>query len=150
MLPRVPAWYTAMLGAIRIGAVVMPAPNMLTPRDIGYRIGTSGAVAAITDASGAERLDAVTEPLDSLRLKIAWGGGGEGWEDLDAMLDAAGDGETPAEPTQATDPMVIFFTSGTVSYPKMVQQPCTYGLGHVDHGALLARPAAGRPALDGV
>jgi acyl-coenzyme A synthetase/AMP-(fatty) acid ligase len=70
MLPRVPAWYTAMLGAIRIGAVVMPAPNMLTPRDIGYRIGTAGAVAAITDA-----------------------GGGEGWLDLDALLDEAGDGE---------------------------------------------------------
>jgi acetyl-CoA synthetase len=131
MLPRVPAWYTAMLGAIRIGAVVMPAPNMLTPRDIAYRIGASGAVAAITDASGAERLDAVTEPLESLRLKIAWGGGGEGWEDFDALLDAAGDGDTPAEPTKATDPMVIFFTSGTVSYPKMVQQPCSYGLGHV-------------------
>jgi acetyl-CoA synthetase len=131
MLPRVPAWYSAMLGAIRIGAVVMPAPNMLTPRDIGYRIGASGAVAAITDASGAERLDAVAEPLESLRLKIAWGGGGDGWQDFDALLDAAGDGDTPAEPTKATDPMVIFFTSGTVSYPKMVQQPCSYGLGHV-------------------
>jgi len=131
MLPRVPAWYTAMLGAIRIGAVVMPAPNMLTPRDIAYRIGASGAVAAITDASGAERLDAVTEPLDSLRLKIAWGGGGDGWQDFDALLDAAGDGDTPAEPTRANDAMVIFFTSGTVSYPKMVQQPCSYGLGHV-------------------
>lgn len=129
MLPRVPAWYTAMLGAIRIGAVVMPGPNMLTPRDIGYRIGASGAVAAITDASGAERLDAAGD-LDSLRLKIAWGGGGEGWEDLDAMLDAAGDGDTPAEPTRADDPMIVFFTSGTVSYPKMVQQPCSYGLGH--------------------
>jgi acetyl-CoA synthetase len=130
MLPRVPAWYTAMLGAIRIGAVAMPAPNMLTPRDIGYRIGTAGAVAAITDAGGAARLDAA-EGTDSLRLKIAWGGGGDDWEDLDSMLDAAGDGETPTAPTRATDPMIIFFTSGTVSYPKMVQQPCSYGLGHV-------------------
>jgi acetyl-CoA synthetase len=130
MLPRVPAWYTAMLGAIRFGAVVMPAPNMLTPRDIGYRIGTSGASVAITDPSGAERLDSVEGELDSLRLRIAWGGGGEGWLDLDELLDAAGDGETPAEPTAATDPMIIFFTSGTVSYPKMVQQPASYGLGH--------------------
>ncbi|MBS1844811.1 MAG: AMP-binding protein [Actinobacteria bacterium] len=129
MLPRVPAWYTAMLGAIRLGAVVMPGPNMLTPRDIDYRIGASGAVAAITDASGAERLDAAGE-LDGLRLKIAWGGADEGWEDIDAMLDAAGDGETPTEPTKATDPMIVFFTSGTVSYPKMVQQPCSYGMGH--------------------
>jgi acetyl-CoA synthetase len=55
MLPRVPAWYAAVLGAIRIGAVVAPAPNMLTPRDIGYRVGTLGAVAAITDLGGAER-----------------------------------------------------------------------------------------------
>jgi acetyl-CoA synthetase len=130
MLPRVPAWYTAMLGAIRIGAVVMPAPNMLTPRDIGYRLRVSEASVAITDASAAERLDAVTEELPGLRLKIAWGGGGEGWLDLDEMLDAAGDGEVPEDPTLATDPMIIFFTSGTVSYPKMVRQPASYGLGH--------------------
>lgn len=130
MLPRVPAWYTAMLGAIRIGAVVMPAPNMLTPRDIGYRVKTAGASVAITDGSGAERLDAVEEGLESLRLRIAWGGGGDGWLDLDELLDAAGDGDIPTDPTAATDPMVIFFTSGTVSYPKMVQQPAAYGLGH--------------------
>jgi acetyl-CoA synthetase len=143
MLPRVPAWYAAVLGAIRIGAVVAPAPNMLTPRDIGYRVGTLGAVAAITDLGGAERLDAAPEGTDSLRVKIAWTGGAgfgsrsdagdapAGWEDFDALLDAAGDGDTPAQPTRSSDPMLIFFTSGTVSYPKMVQQPCAYGLGHV-------------------
>jgi acetyl-CoA synthetase len=135
MLPRVPAWYAAVLGAIRIGAVVAPAPNMLTPRDIGYRVGTLGAVAAITVLGGAERLGAAPGGTDSLRGKIAWTGGAgsapAGWEDFDALLDAAGDGETPASPTRSTDPMLIFFTSGTVSYPKMVQQPCAYGLGHV-------------------
>jgi acetyl-CoA synthetase len=137
MLPRVPAWYAAVLGAIRVGAVVSPAPNMLTPRDIGYRVGALGAVAAITDAGGAERLDAVPEGLGSLRLRIRWtdaaadSEGRPGWEEFDPMLDAAGDGETPAEPTRCEDPMLIFFTSGTVSYPKMVQQSCAYGLGHV-------------------
>jgi acetyl-CoA synthetase len=143
MLPRVPAWYAAVLGAIRIGAVVAPAPNMLTPRDIGFRVGTLGAVAAIVDAGGAERLDAAPEGTDSLRTKIAWTGESssspsssasplpDGWLDFDALLDEAGDGETPASPTRSTDPMLIFFTSGTVSYPKMVQQSCAYGLGHV-------------------
>jgi acetyl-CoA synthetase len=131
MLPRVPAWYAAVLGAIRIGAVVAPAPNMLTPRDIGYRVGTLGAAAAIVDSGGAERLDAAPEGTDSLRAKIAWGGGGAGWQDFDALLDAAGDGETPAGPTLREDPILIFFTSGTVSYPKMVQQSAAYGLGHV-------------------
>jgi acetyl-CoA synthetase len=132
MLPRVPAWYTAMLGAIRIGAVPMPAPNQLTTRDIAYRIRSADAVAAITDAAGADKLDAAEEPLASLRHRIAWGGGaGDGWQDLDALLDAAGDGETPEDPTSKDDPMILFFTSGTVSYPKMVLQPASYGLGHV-------------------
>src|SRR6201996_3782381 len=98
MLPRVPAWYAAVLGAIRIGAVVAPAPNMLTPRDIGYRVGTLGAVAAITDLGGAERLDAAPEGTGSLRTKIVWGEEADGWDSFDAMLEAAGDGETPAEP----------------------------------------------------
>jgi acyl-coenzyme A synthetase/AMP-(fatty) acid ligase len=131
MLPRVPAWYAAVLGAIRIGAVVAPAPNMLTPRDVGYRVGTLGAVAAITDLGGAERIDAAPEGTASLRTKIAWGGERPGWEDFDVLLDAAGDGGTPAEPTRREDPILIFFTSGTVSYPKMVQQSAAYGLGHV-------------------
>src|SRR5580765_7099932 len=34
LLPRVPAWYSAMLGAMRIGAVPVPSPNLLTSRDI--------------------------------------------------------------------------------------------------------------------
>src|SRR6202012_2334997 len=49
MLPRVPAWYAAMLGAIRVGAVAMPTPNQLTARDIAYRLQSANAVAAITD-----------------------------------------------------------------------------------------------------
>jgi hypothetical protein len=53
MLPRVPAWYAAMLGAIRIGAVPMPGTNQLTSRDIGYRIAAAGATVAITGADGA-------------------------------------------------------------------------------------------------
>jgi acyl-coenzyme A synthetase/AMP-(fatty) acid ligase len=150
MLPRVPAFYAAVLGAIRVGAVVMPAPNMLTPRDIGYRLRVSGAVAAITDAGGAERVDKAEEDAAGLRVRIAWrdpdaastfsrlfphreqaSESEGGWVDFDGLLDAAGDGDTPAAPTLSTDPMFVFFTSGTVSYPKMVQQSCAYGLGHV-------------------
>jgi acyl-coenzyme A synthetase/AMP-(fatty) acid ligase len=132
MLPRVPAWYAAMLGAIRIGAVPMPGPNQLTPRDISYRVRSADAVAAITDVAGAAKLEAVEETLGSLRHRIAWGGdAAEGWLDFDALLDEAGDGETPEDPTSKDDPMILFFTSGTVSYPKMVLQPASYGLGHV-------------------
>jgi acyl-coenzyme A synthetase/AMP-(fatty) acid ligase len=132
MLPRVPAWYAAMLGAIRIGAVVMPGTNQLTARDIAYRIKAADATVAITGGDGAQKIDAIEDELPSLRTRIAWDAGGrDGWHDFDAILAAAGDGETPASPTGRDDPMILFFTSGTVSYAKMVMHPQSYGLGHI-------------------
>ena len=132
MLPRVPAWYEAMLGAIRIGAVVMPGTNQLTPRDIAYRVGKAEASVAITSADGAEKIDAIEQELPSLRLRIVHDGSGRsGWEDFDSILDAAGDGELDPSPTAREDPMILFFTSGTVSYAKMVLHDQSYGLGHV-------------------
>jgi acetyl-CoA synthetase len=132
MLPRVPAWYAAMLGVIRIGAVAMPATNQLTSKDIAYRIRSSDAVAAITDDNGATKVDAIDQPLETLRHRIGWQTSDrEGWQDFDALMDGAGDGATPEAPTSREDPIILFFTSGTVSYPKMVLQPAAYGAGHI-------------------
>ncbi|WP_022927251.1 acyl-CoA synthetase [Patulibacter americanus] len=159
MLPRVPAWYTAVLGAIRIGAVPMPGPNLLTPKDIAYRVTRADAVVAITDAAGAAKIDAIDEPLPSLRTRIAWLPDADpasgaatpavpgpalaaatavpaapaGWEDLGALLAAAPDdgSDLPAQPTRREDPLLLYFTSGTVSQPKMVLHTQEYGLGHV-------------------
>jgi acetyl-CoA synthetase len=132
MLPRVPAWYAAMLGVIRIGAVAMPGTNQLTPKDIAYRITSADAVAAITDGSGARKIDAINDPLPTLRNRIAWNPEGhEGGLDFDTIMDDAGDGPTPEQPTSREDPSLLFFTSGTVSYPKMVVQPASYGAGHI-------------------
>lgn len=132
MLPRVPAWYAAMLGAIRIGAVPMPGTNQLTSRDIGYRLRAADAVAAIVDGTGTEKVDAIDDAPAGLTHRIAWNAGRrEGWHDLGALMDAAGDGDVPAAPTSRDDPLLLFFTSGTVSYPKMVLHPQSYGLGHV-------------------
>jgi acetyl-CoA synthetase len=134
MLPRVPAWYSVMLGAIRIGAVPMPAPNLLTSHDLEYRMVSAGAVAAITDGPGVAKVDAIRGAVGTLRELICWGGEHEGdarWRDYDALLAEAGDGEVDAEPTLRDDPMLIYFTSGTVSYPKMVLHTQAYGLAHV-------------------
>ncbi len=63
MLPRIPEWYAALLGAIRIGAIPMPGPNLLTAKDIAYRFDQTGATAAITDQAGAEKVDAAVPGL---------------------------------------------------------------------------------------
>jgi acetyl-CoA synthetase len=134
MLPRVPAWYLAMLGAIRIGAVPLPGPNLLTPRDIAFRVQRGEAAACIVSAEAAQRVDAIEEDMPTLRHRIQWSAAGESrseWHDFDALCRGAGDGELPESPTASDDPLIIFFTSGTVSYPKMVLHVQSYALGHI-------------------
>jgi acetyl-CoA synthetase len=38
---------------------------------------------------------------------------------------------TAVEPTKASDPFLVYFTSGTTKYPKMVYHVCSYPLGHL-------------------
>jgi acyl-coenzyme A synthetase/AMP-(fatty) acid ligase len=128
MLPPVPAWHAAMLGCMRIGAIPMPGPNLLTPKDIAFRIEQGGATAAITDAAGAAKVDAAGGDLG---VRLCVGGAPDGWLDFAERCEAAGDGDTPQDPTHRDDPLLLYFTSGTVSYPKMVEHPQSYALGHI-------------------
>lgn len=145
MLPRVPAFYEAMLGAIRIGAVVSPGTNQLTPRDIAYRIDKAQASVAITSTDGAAKFDSIIVPLPTLQHRLVYAAadqqradqiGSAEWLDWDSLLETAGPDALdspvlPDDPTAAEDPMILFFTSGTVSSPKMVRHNQSYGLGHV-------------------
>jgi acetyl-CoA synthetase len=128
MLPRIPEWYAALLGAMRIGAIPMPGPNLLTAKDIAYRLERTGATAAIVDEAGTSKVDAA---VPSLPTRICVGAAPAGWVSLAERCRAVGDGRTPEQPTGRDDPLLLYFTSGTVSYPKMVQQPHSYALGHV-------------------
>ena len=129
MLPRVPEWYEAMLGCMRIGAVPMPGPNLLTAKDIAFRIEATGARTAITDEAGTAKLDAAVEALP-LRLCVG-GDAPPGWRSWADVAEAVGAGPVPEDPTHRDDPLLLYFTSGTVSHPKMVQHVQSYGLAHV-------------------
>jgi acetyl-CoA synthetase len=133
MLPRIPEWYVAALGAIRIGAIPMPGTNLLTGKDIEYRIQRANAVAAITDSEGAAKVDSVANNLATLKHRIVVGEApSDGWTPFDRLVATGLDKLTPADPTAATDPMLLYFTSGTVSYPKMVMHTqASYGIGHI-------------------
>jgi acyl-coenzyme A synthetase/AMP-(fatty) acid ligase len=133
MLPKVPEWHVAILGCLKLGAVPMPGTPLLTPRDLAYRIGVAEAVAAITDAEGAEKVDAVSGECPSLKTLIAVGDDrpGGAWLDWRTLLERASDASPDTEPTAADDPMMLYFTSGTTGYPKMVLHThASYGIGH--------------------
>ena len=124
MMPRVPQWWIAMLGLIRLGAVPVPGTLQLTPRDVAYRIQAAKITAVIANADGVAKLDG----FDGMRLAV--GEAPSGWGDFDAQLRVA-DTRLQAEPTRSDDPGIIYFTSATAGDPKMVlHTQASYGLGH--------------------
>jgi acyl-coenzyme A synthetase/AMP-(fatty) acid ligase len=132
MLPRVPEWHLALLGCIRIGAVAMPGTPQLTSRDIRYRISKAEAVAVITDGDGAAKIDEIADDCPTLRTRICLDEPPSGsWRSWDTELERARAAAPDVEPTRAEDPMLLYFTSGTTGYPKMVlHTQASYGIGH--------------------
>ncbi|MCG8650900.1 MAG: AMP-binding protein, partial [Pirellulales bacterium] len=41
MSPRLPSWYDTLLGCMKTGVVAMPGTNLLTAKDIEYRVNRS-------------------------------------------------------------------------------------------------------------
>ncbi|MFL6225377.1 MAG: acyl-CoA synthetase, partial [Actinomycetes bacterium] len=143
MLPRIPDWYDVILGCIKLGAIPMPATTLLTPRDIAYRVTSAEASAVVVDAEGTTKVNQIGADCPSLRTRVFLAGGGYGglpdeasgeaggWLSWADGLAAAGEGPPEAEPTRSDDPMLLYFTSGTVAYPKMVlHTQASLGIGH--------------------
>ncbi len=134
MSPRLPEWWEAVLGIMKIGAISMPGTTLLTPKDVAYRLQAAEAVAVITDAEGAPKVEQVANECPMLRLKILLGAEREGWVNYTQAVASARSTLTP-EPTRSHDSMMIYFTSGTVGYPKMVLHThVSYPLGHIVTG----------------
>ncbi|MDP6708551.1 MAG: acyl--CoA ligase [Alphaproteobacteria bacterium] len=132
MIPRLPAWYHVLFGCMKSGVVAMPGTNLLTAKDIEYRVNRSEAKLAIVTAEHAEKVEAVHDACPSLEHLIIVGEERAGWTCLEtASAAAAAEVDRAAlPPTRADDPMLIYFTSGTTSMPKMVARDHAYGLAH--------------------
>ncbi|MEI6673634.1 MAG: AMP-binding protein [Verrucomicrobiota bacterium] len=124
LLHRVPQWWIAMLGLIRLGAVPVPGTPLLTSRDLDYRIAAAKIGAVITDAEGSAKLSS----FDGVRIGV--GPATPGWTDFDTGAAAAA--ETFAdEPIRSDAPGILFFTSATTGHPKMVlHTQASYGIAH--------------------
>ena len=132
MLPRISQWYVAMLGMMKLGAVPMPATTLCTPRDIEYRITQADASMAVTDQENASKVEEVAGGCPSLKHLLMVGEPRRGWLSYDEKMGEASPHLEEAERTRSDDPLLIYFTSGTVGYPKMVlHTQASYGLAHV-------------------
>lgn len=131
MLPRIVEWYDVMLGCCKLGAIPLPGTTLLTERDIAYRAAKADASVVITDPDGAEKVDAVRSTCESLRTCIVVGSTRSSWLSFEQEITRASDAAPDATPTRAEDPLLIYFTSGTEAYPKMVLHThASYGIAH--------------------
>jgi acetyl-CoA synthetase len=127
MLPNVAPLWETVLGAMKLGVVVVPTTTQLSRRDLTERL-TRGAIrAVVTDDDGAAKLDDLPPGIAGLAV----GDAPSGW-----TLFAAADDEsaefTPDGPTRATDPLLLYFTSGTTAQPKLVlHSHQSYPVGHL-------------------
>ena len=121
----VPLW-DIMLAAMKLGAVVIPASTLLQPADLVDRIERGEVRHVVTEAAQVPKF--TTVPGDYTRVVI---GAADGWQPY-ADAAAAPAGFTPEGVTKAADPLLLYFTSGTTSKPKLVgHTQASYPAGHL-------------------
>jgi acetyl-CoA synthetase len=134
LLGRVPELHVALLGALKVGAVVSPLFSAFGPEPIRQRLVLGDARVLVTTESLYRR------KVASIRAEVA---GLEhvllvGSDSFDAQLRAVSD-EFEIGPTDPEQPALLHFTSGTTGTPK--------GAMHV-HEAVVAHHATAKLALD--
>ena len=129
MLPRVPAWQAAIVGGLKLGALVIPCTASLRAKDIRYRAQHSGARAIVTTVEQVPEVEQGLADVPGVDVRLALGGGPAGWRDLEAALAAASPGGVPAR-TRSDEPALCFYTSGTTRDPKAVLHTHAYTFAH--------------------
>ena len=137
MLPRVPEWWIFVIGLIKLGAVLCPCPTMLTSKDIKYRLNVGKFKMIITNLENSAKVEEVIEECSTLTCRFLVDGELPGWANFQnellypAPVSFRSVSLPDGKKTLSTDPMLIYFTSGTTGEPKMVLHNQSYPLGHI-------------------
>jgi acetyl-CoA synthetase len=123
---RVELW-ECMLACIRLGTVMIPATTLLSPADVRDRVSRGHARCVITATEDVGKFADV--PADM--VKVVVGGDAPGWSSYSSSSDWAGHFPGNAD-TRADEPLLLYFTSGTTSLPKLVEHThVSYPVGHL-------------------
>ena len=124
-------WYVAP-ALEKLGAVIIPATNLLNVEDLKYRINAANIKAMVGTPDGDTIDDMLkaaaecpqVETIFAVRQTV------EGTVDFTEEMETASD-EFERIETRVTDEMILYFTSGTTGYPKAVIHDHTYSLSHI-------------------
>ncbi|MEE1796038.1 AMP-binding protein [Streptomyces sp. BE308] len=130
---QVELWETA-LAAMKLRAVVIPATPLLGPVDLRDRVERGRVRHVLVRGADTAKFDEV--PGDYTRLAVggadgSGSGGIEGWLSY-AGADTLPTTFTPDRETDADEPLMLYFTSGTTARPKLVEHThVSYPVGHL-------------------
>lgn len=129
MLPNVlPLWET-ILAVMKLGGIVVPTSTQATEADLQDRVQRGNIKFILTDAEGSEKVEKskITSPL----TLILTGADQSGWKNYESSLSETED-FTIEGYSKATDPFLLYFTSGTTAKPKLVLHTHqSYPVGHL-------------------
>lgn len=133
VLKRHYQFWIAILALHKIGAVAIPASNLLQEHDYAYRYEAAEVDAILCSADGdiAHQAELGAKNAPCLKEKIIVGGNRDGWRNFDEEYKAFPDTyERSEEAPCGEDDMLMYFTSGTTGNPKMALHSYKYPLGH--------------------
>ena len=130
-------WWILMPALHRIGAIVIPATDQLLESDIEYRTNAADVKMIISYDNPIIQgeIDKALPNSKTVQYLVTVGKEKrDGWISFHDEYEKA-----PAEfprpvgeaATHNKDPMLLYFTSGTSGYPKMVLQDYDYPIGHI-------------------
>ena len=118
LLGNVPALWETMLAAMKLGAVVIPATTLLTPDELADRLERGRARMILAGPEQVGKCTGLT--LAGIPCLVTAADAPPGWLPYDAAFSAS-DAFAPDGPTNADDPLLLYFTSGTTAKPKLVR-----------------------------
>ncbi|MCR5121095.1 MAG: AMP-binding protein, partial [Ruminococcus sp.] len=124
-------WFLAY-GLMKIGAILVPATNQLTTKDYIYRFKAADIsyVVATGENGVSENIDAALKVYGGIKEKFITHGKREGWTDFLTETAKYSPVRERIE-THVTEPMLMYFSSGTTGYPKMVLHNYSIAAAHI-------------------
>ncbi|TDD12022.1 AMP-binding protein [Nonomuraea diastatica] len=116
--------WESLLAAMKLGAVIIPATTLLTAKDITERIQRGGVSHVIANAADAGKFTGGEYTKIAVGDAYTWLSYHEAYEAPERYV--------PDGPTRAQDTLLLYFTSGTTSQPKLVEHThASYPAGHL-------------------
>lgn len=124
-------WF-AILALHKLGAVGIPATHLLTKADYDYRLNAAGVshIIATAEDDVPATIEGALEDYSAVQSKFIVRGNREGWLSFDSLLEEQS-AEFQRVSTNSEDTLLLYFTSGTTGYPKMVTHDHSYPIAHI-------------------